>query len=54
MIHTFYKGIYPKVNVIARLEFKLAYYDPAVQLFNPLHLEDTPTILVTGNYSLYK
>ena len=31
---TFPKGICPKVNVIARLEFELAYYDSAVQRFN--------------------
>ena len=34
MIHTFPKGICPKVNVIAQLEFELAYYDSAVQCFN--------------------
>ena len=33
-IHTFPKGICPKVNVIARLEFELAYYNSAVQRFN--------------------
>ena len=33
-VHTFLKGICPKVNVIARLEFELAYYDVAVQLFS--------------------
>ena len=26
-VHTFPKGICPKVNVIARLEYELAYYD---------------------------
>ena len=26
-VHTFHKGISQKVNVIARLEFKLAYYN---------------------------
>ena len=31
-VHTFTKGICPKMNVIARLEFELAYYDSAVQL----------------------
>ena len=30
-VHTFPKGICPKVNVIARLEYELAYYDSAVQ-----------------------
>ena len=33
-IHTFTKGICPKVNAMARLEFELAYYDSAVQRFN--------------------
>ena len=31
---TFPYGIYPKVNVIARLEFELDYYDSVVQRFN--------------------
>ena len=34
MVHTFTKGICPKVNVIARLEFELVYYDSAVHRFN--------------------
>ena len=34
MVHTFPKGICPKVNVIARLEYELAYYDSAVHRFN--------------------
>ena len=29
-VHTFPKGICPKVNVIERLEYELAYYDSAV------------------------
>ena len=33
-VHTFPKGICPKVNVIARLEFELAYYDFAIHRFN--------------------
>ena len=33
-VHTFPKGICPKVNVIARLEHELAYYDSAVHRFN--------------------
>ena len=32
-VHTFPKGIYPKVNVIALLGFELAHYDSAVQRF---------------------
>ena len=35
-VRTFPKGICPKVIVIARLEFELAYYDSAVQRFNQL------------------
>ena len=34
-VHTFPKGICPKVNIIARLEYELAYYDSEVHLFNP-------------------
>ena len=43
-VHTFTKGICPKVNVIARLEYELAYNDSAVHRFNhyttrtPIHL----------------
>ena len=33
-VHTFLKTIYPKVNVIARLEFELAYYDSTTQRLN--------------------
>ena len=33
-VHTFPKGICPKVNVIARLEFEFANYDSVVHQFN--------------------
>ena len=33
-VHTFPKGICPKVNVIARLEYELTYNDSAVHRFN--------------------
>ena len=33
-VHTFPKGICPKVNVIARLEYELAYYDSTIHRFN--------------------
>ena len=33
-VHTFPKSINLKVNIIAGLEFKLAYYDIAVQYIN--------------------
>ena len=35
-VHTFSKGICPKANVIAWLEFELVYYDSAVHRFNLL------------------
>ena len=38
----FPKGIYPKVNEIARLEYELAYYDSAVHRFNH-YTTKTPT-----------
>ena len=33
-VHTFPKGICPKVNIKLRPEFELAYYDSTVQCFN--------------------
>ena len=33
-IHTFLQGISPDVNVIKWLEFKLTYYDAAIEHFN--------------------
>ena len=33
-VHTFSKGTCPKVNVIAQLEFELAYYDSVDHRFN--------------------
>ena len=33
-VHAFPNGICPKVNVIARLVYELAYYDSAVHRFN--------------------
>ena len=33
-VHSFHEDISPKVNVTARLEFKLAYYDITVQHIN--------------------
>ena len=41
-VHNFPKGICPKVNVIARLEYELAYYDSAVHRFNH-YTTRTPT-----------
>ena len=42
-VHTFPKGICPKLNVIARLENELAYYDFAVHRFNH-YTTRTPTL----------
>ena len=33
-VHTFPNGICPKMNVIARLEYELAYYDSAIHRFD--------------------
>ena len=33
-VHAFRRGICPKVNITAQIEFELAYYDSAVQRFN--------------------
>ena len=41
-VHTFPKDICPKVNVIARLEYELAYYDSAVHRFNHYTTRTTP------------
>ena len=43
-VHTFPKGICPKVNVIARLEYELAYYDSAVHRFNHYTTRTPPDI----------
>ena len=40
-IHTFPKSICPKVNVIERLEYELAYYDSVVHRFNHYTTRDT-------------
>ena len=40
---TFPKGIKLKVNVIARLEFELAYYDAAVQKVRHYAMGDSPS-----------
>ena len=44
VIHLEEQSICPKVNIIARLEFELAYYDSADQRFNhyTTRIEDTP------------
>ena len=47
-VHTFPKGICPKVNVIARLEYELAYYDSAVHRFNHYTTKTLP-----GNFGFH-
>ena len=44
-VRTFPQGICPKVNLIAQLEFELAYYDSAVHRFNH-YITRTPPELV--------
>ena len=42
-VHTFPKGICPKVNAISRLEFELANYDSAVHRFKHYTTTTSPT-----------
>ena len=44
-VHTFPNGICPKVNVIARLEYELVYYDSAVHRFNHYTTRTPPIML---------
>ena len=46
-VHTFPTGIYPKVNVIVQLKYKLAYYDSAVHRFNHYTTRTLPEALFT-------
>ena len=50
-VHTFSKGICPKVNVIDRLEFELAFSDSAVHRFNH-YTTRTPPYRVAISYDL--
>ena len=43
-VHTFPRGICPKVNVKAQLEFELAYYNSAVNCFNHYTTRTSPYI----------
>ena len=52
-VSTFPKGICPKVNVIAWLEYKLAYYDSAVHRFNH-YTTRTPPVLIEVSKSIIK
>ena len=42
-VHTFSKGICPKMNVMVQLEFELAYNDSAVHRSNH-YISRTPTL----------
>ena len=42
-VPTFTKGICPKVNVIMKLEFELAYYDSVIHCFNHYTTRTTPS-----------
>ena len=52
-VHTFSKGICPKVNVIARLEYELAYNDSAVHRFNHYTTRTPPFQAVVVSILLY-
>ena len=55
-IHTFPKGICPKVNVIAWQDFELTNYDSAVHPFNHYTTRTPPTLCsenVNKNCSIY-
>ena len=42
-VHTFPKGIFPKVIIIARLEYEFAYYNSGVKRFNPYTTRTLPS-----------
>ena len=46
-VYTFPKGICPKVNVIAPLEYELAYYDSEVHRFNHYTMRTPPVVIET-------
>ena len=46
-VHTFPKGICPKVNIIERLENELTYYDSAVHRFNHYTTRTLPVLIWT-------
>ena len=50
-VHIFPKGICPKVNVIARLEYELTYYDSAVHRFNHYTTRTPPFYVCSTWYS---
>ena len=50
-VHAFPKGISPKVNVIERLEFELAYYDSGVRRFNHYTTRTPPSLSHTHTHT---
>ena len=44
-VHSFAKSVSPKVNIIALLEFELAYYDVASQALQPISHGVSPLFL---------
>ena len=58
-VYTFPKGICLKVNVIAHLEYELAYYDSVAHRFNHYTTRTCPTKIwkkyfILKDYSYYK
>ena len=50
-IHTFPKSICPKVNVNARLEFELDYYDSAAYRFNHYTTRTPPVFFLAKEHN---
>ena len=46
VVHAFLKGISPKVNILAQLEFKLIYSDVAIQHVSLYTKDTTPHLCV--------
>ena len=44
-VHNFPIGIFPKVNVIERMDFELTYYDSEIQRFNHSNTRTPPNYL---------
>ena len=53
-VHTFLKDICLKVNVIARLEHELAYYDSAVHHFNHYTRRTPPEMALNKEIYVFK
>ena len=51
-VYTFPKGLSPKVNMIAPLEFELAYHDIAVQHVSHDTMGTPPSLRSLGMYRL--